>query len=261
MGNDSFGQEKANKHKHFRWDGVRDKQEPSLGQMGPLPGTKWDPSLGQTGLFLLNSTVKSPFCPVCPWDGWGFIPGTIVPQGPSEKCLCVLCLLFFCSQFILAYIKTFWPIIFHSVLDLHLPSPKKPLTRVSKQVPGVHGKTGLNSGRKKAQKHKLFALVNLQMALGQTAGCPRVNRAKKFMCSPRNTGNINFFPLVNRRVVPGLSRLLNKKTHVFKVYVPFSCPWRGVGRKGWRRVGKGLADLLAPPILQFSRRPCRRLGL
>ena len=30
------------------------------------------------------------------------------------------------------------------------------------------------------------------MALGQTAGCPRVNRAKKFMCSPRNTGNINF---------------------------------------------------------------------
>ena len=75
------------------------------------------------------------------------------------------------------------------------------------------------SGRKKAHKHKLFALVNVQMALGQTAGCPKVNRAKKFMCSPRNTGNINFsvfaskhrkynfFPLVNRRVVPGLSRL------------------------------------------------------
>ena len=61
--------------------------------MGPLPGTKWDPSLGQTGLSLLNSTVKSLFCPVCPWDGWGFVPGTIVPQGPSEKCLCVFCLL------------------------------------------------------------------------------------------------------------------------------------------------------------------------
>ena len=87
------GKKKANKHKHFRWDGVRDKQEPSLGQMGPLPGTKWDPSLGQTGLSLFNSTVKSPFCPVCPWDGWGFVPGTIVPQGPSEKCLCVFCLL------------------------------------------------------------------------------------------------------------------------------------------------------------------------
>ena len=84
---------KTNKHKHFGRDGVQD--EPSLGQTGPFPGTNWDPSLGQTGLFLFNSTVKSPFCPVCPWDGWGFVPGTIVPQGPSEKCLCVFCLLVF----------------------------------------------------------------------------------------------------------------------------------------------------------------------
>ena len=61
-----------------------DKRDPSL-------GTNWDLSLGQTGLFLFNSTVKSPFCPVCPWDGWGFVPGTIVPQGPLEKCLCVFC--------------------------------------------------------------------------------------------------------------------------------------------------------------------------
>ena len=61
----------------------------------PIPGTNWGPSLGQTGRFLFNSTVKSPFCPVCPWDGWGFVPGTIVPQGPSEKCLCVFCLLVF----------------------------------------------------------------------------------------------------------------------------------------------------------------------
>ena len=51
----------------------------------------------------------------------------------------------------------------------------------------------IESGRKKAHKHKLYALVNVQMALGQTAGCPRVNRAKKFMRSPRYTGNINFF--------------------------------------------------------------------
>ena len=51
----------------------------------PPPGKKWDPSLGQTGLSLFNSTVKSPFCPVCPCDGWGFVPGTIVPQGPSEN--------------------------------------------------------------------------------------------------------------------------------------------------------------------------------
>ena len=32
-------------------------------------------------------------------------------------------------------------------------------------------------GEKEAHEHKLFALVNVQMALGQTAGCPRVNRA------------------------------------------------------------------------------------
>ena len=95
------GKKKTNKHKYFRRDSVRDKQEPSLGQMGPLPGTKWDPSLGQTGLSLFNSTVKSPFCPVCPWGGWGFVPGTIVPQGPSEKCLCVFCLLvFFAPKFL-----------------------------------------------------------------------------------------------------------------------------------------------------------------
>ena len=62
--------------------------------------------------------------------------------------------------------------------------------------------TPLESGRKKAHKHKLFALVNVQMALGQTAGCPRVNRAKKFMCSPRNTGNIN----VSLRFTGGLSQ-------------------------------------------------------
>ena len=93
--NTLFGHEKTNKHKHFRQDGVRDKPEPSLGQMGPRSGTKWDPSLGQTGLSLFNFTVKSPFCPVCPWDGWGFVPGTIVPQGPSEKCLCAFCLLVF----------------------------------------------------------------------------------------------------------------------------------------------------------------------
>ena len=61
-------------------------------------------------------------------------------------------------------------------------------------------------GEKRPHKNKLYALVNVQMALRQTTGCPRVNRAKKFTCSPRDTGNINFCPLVNRRVVPGLSR-------------------------------------------------------
>ena len=43
-------------------------------------------------------------------------------------------------------------------------------------------------GEKRHININLFALVNVQMALGQTAGCPRVNWAKKFMCSPRNTG-------------------------------------------------------------------------
>ena len=79
----------------FGRDGVRDKQKPSLGQTGPFPGTNWDPSLGQTGRLLLKSTINSPFCPVCPWDGSRFIPATIVPQGPSETCFCVLCLLVF----------------------------------------------------------------------------------------------------------------------------------------------------------------------
>ena len=74
------------------------------------------------------------------------------------------------------------------------------------------------SGRKKAHKHKLFALVNVQMALGQTAGCPRVNRAKKFMCSPRNTGNINFSLWLTGGLSQGCPDF--QKVYVFKVYVP-----------------------------------------
>ena len=72
-------------------------------------------------------------------------------------------------------------------------------------------------GEKKAHKHKLFALVNVRMALGQTAGCPRVNRAKKFMCSPRNTGNINFSFWLTGGLSEGCPDF-------HKVYVPFSCP-------------------------------------
>ena len=71
-------------------------------------------------------------------------------------------------------------------------------------------------------KHKLFALVNVQMALGQTAGCPRVNRAKKFMCSPRNTGNINFSLWLTGGLSQGCPNF--QKVYVFKVNVPFSCP-------------------------------------
>ena len=78
------------------------------------------------------------------------------------------------------------------------------------------------SGREKAHKHKLFALVNVQMPLGQTAGRPRVNRAKKFMCSPRNTGNINFSLWLTVGLSQGSPDF--QKVYVFKVYVPFSCP-------------------------------------
>ena len=80
------------------------------------------------------------------------------------------------------------------------------------------------SGRKKAHKHKLFvALVNVQMALGQRAGCPRVNRAKKFMCVRlENTGNIKFSLWLTGGLSQGCPDF--QKVYVFKVYVPFSCP-------------------------------------
>ena len=61
--------------------------------------------------------------------------------------------------------------------------------------------------RKKAHKNKLFALVNVQMALGQTAGCPRVNRAKKVYVFASKHRKHKLLPLVNLQVVPGLSRL------------------------------------------------------
>ena len=80
----------------------------------------------------------------------------------------------------------------------------------------------LFSERKKAHKHKLFALVNVQMALGQRVGCPRVNRTKKFMCSPRNTGNINSSLWLTGGLSQGCPDF--QKVCVFKVYVPFSCP-------------------------------------
>ena len=78
-------------------------------------------------------------------------------------------------------------------------------------------------GRKKAHKHKLFGLADVQMALGQTAGCPRVNRAKKFMCSPKKHRKYKLFPLVNRRVVPALSRL-SKSLCVQSLCAFFCCP-------------------------------------
>ena len=58
------------------------------------PGTKGDRPWDKPA-FLFSYTVKSPFCPVCPWDGSLFVPGTIVRRVASEKCLCVLYLLIF----------------------------------------------------------------------------------------------------------------------------------------------------------------------
>ena len=80
-------------------------------------------------------------------------------------------------------------------------------------------------GEKKAHKHKLFALANVQMALGQTTGCPRVNRAKKFMCSPQNTGNKSFSLWLTGGLSQGCPEI--QKVDVFKVYGPFSCPISG----------------------------------
>ena len=60
------------------------------------------------------------------------------------------------------------------------------------------------------------------MALGQTAGCPRVNRAKKFMCSLRNTGNINLSLWLTGGLSQGCPDF--QKVYVLKVYVLFSCP-------------------------------------
>ena len=69
---------------------------------------------------------------------------------------------------------------------------------------------------------KTNSLVKVQMALRQTAGCPRANHAKKFMCSPRNTANINSSLWLTGGLSQGCSDF--QKAHVFKVSVPFSCP-------------------------------------
>ena len=70
------------------------------GQTGTIPGTNGTPSMGQNSRFLFNSTLKSPFCPVCLWDRWGFALGTIVPKGHQKNVyvFCVYWLLFAPNQ-------------------------------------------------------------------------------------------------------------------------------------------------------------------
>ena len=82
-----FGQEKTNKHKHFGRDGVRDKQEPSLGQTGPVPGTNRPFSVEFHSKIAILSRLSLGRVPVCPWDD--------CPARAVRKCLCVLCLFFF----------------------------------------------------------------------------------------------------------------------------------------------------------------------
>ena len=96
----------------------------------------------------------------------------------------------------------------------------------------------LESGRKNAHEHELFALVNIQMALGQTAGCSRVNRAKKFMCSPRNTGNINFSLWSTGGLFQGCPDF--QKVYVFKVM----CLFLALGPTEIARVGGKRCTLL-----------------
>ena len=99
-----------------------------------------------------------------------------------------------------------------SLKDLYIP--RWPFIRFYK----ITSEIALDSGRKKANRHKLFALVSVQMALGQTAGCPRVNLCV-FAWKHRNIQ----FPLW---LAGGLSQgcPVFQKVYVFKVDVPFSCP-------------------------------------
>ena len=58
------------------------------------------------------------------------------------------------------------------------------------------------------------------------------------MCSPRNTGNINFSLWLTGRLSQGCPDI--RKVYVFKVYMPFSCPIEGKVR------GYGLSEYIHP---------------
>ena len=74
------------KQKHFGLDGARDKQEPSLGQMGHILGTDCDPGINWPFSVEFHSKITILSRLFLSW---------VVLQGQSEKCLCVLCLLSF----------------------------------------------------------------------------------------------------------------------------------------------------------------------
>ena len=103
---------------------------------GTRPWDRWDPldkprsSLRQTGHFLVNRTVNSPFCPVCPWRV-ACVPGTTDLRGASEKCLWVSCLLFF-GGLLWGYFSYSWgfsdpvQIIFDNCLNMFFGDTKTP---------------------------------------------------------------------------------------------------------------------------------------
>ena len=82
-----LGRTVSGTHRNLPWD----KPE-------PFPGTNRHPSLGQTGGSLLNSTVKSPFCPVVPGTGGGLSLGRLSQKGRKKNVYVFSVYWFFCFQ-------------------------------------------------------------------------------------------------------------------------------------------------------------------
>ena len=88
------GKKTADKHKQFGRDGVCDKPaRPVPATNRPRPGKTRD-RLWDKPAILCIITVKWPFCPICPWDGWGASVGRLSREGRQKKSWCVLCSFF-----------------------------------------------------------------------------------------------------------------------------------------------------------------------
>ena len=97
--------------------------------------------------------------------------------------------------------------------------------------------------------------ININFLLWLTSGwpwdkplvVPGLTGLKKFMCSPRNTGNIKFSLWLTGGLSQGCPDF--QKVYVFKVYVPFSCPRNtifGTQKSGTKKEPK--PKLLSPDI-------------
>ena len=58
---------------------------PSLGQTGPHPWDKLGPVPGTNRPSCVYFHGKLPFCPVCPWDGWGVVLGRLSRKGREKN--------------------------------------------------------------------------------------------------------------------------------------------------------------------------------